>query len=100
MSISFFWIAIGLAACGYFVGEGLKNFGNPNSSNSLNSLLDDEEDKPLLIKEKELNHYLGIDKEDVEAFVQNYPDIPRFELNGKTYYPYKKVLKWIDNRLI
>lgn len=29
MEISFFWIAVGLAALGYFIGDGLKNFSKP-----------------------------------------------------------------------
>ncbi|WP_153734943.1 DNA-binding protein [Aquibacillus halophilus] len=91
--ISFFWIAAGLAAFGYFIGEGLKNFAQPETS-----LWKDDEEHPQFIKQKDLHRYLAIDKQDVEAFLQKYPDLPSTELNSNTYFPYKKLLEWLAKK--
>jgi hypothetical protein len=32
MEISLLWVGLGLAALGYFIGEGLKHFKNPGNS--------------------------------------------------------------------
>jgi len=32
LEISSFWIAVGLAAFGYFIGDGLKNFSKPQKN--------------------------------------------------------------------
>ena len=43
------FVAAGIAIAGYFIGDGLKNFKNPNTKNLLDSLEDDDEHE--LIKE-------------------------------------------------
>ena len=41
MTWSFIWLAAGIAVAGYFIGDGLKNFKNPDAKNFIDSL--DEE---------------------------------------------------------
>ncbi len=48
MEASLFWVGAGLAALGYFIGEGLKNFKNPKSS---------YDEYPVLMKENQLHAY-------------------------------------------
>lgn len=48
MEIDFFWIGLGIAAFGYFIGNGLKNFKNPEASFQF------EDEYPTLIKEKRI----------------------------------------------
>ncbi|WP_226036360.1 DNA-binding protein [Aquibacillus saliphilus] len=92
---SFFWIAAGLAAFGYFIGEGLKNFGNPGAASSI---LDDGDDHPQFIKQRDLHWHINIDKQDVESFLEKYPDVPCTEVNGNIYFPYKKLMEWLMNK--
>ncbi|WP_394233643.1 DNA-binding protein [Niallia oryzisoli] len=89
MDISFFWIGIGLAALGYFIGDGLKNFKNPKGSPS---------SYPTLIKERDLHLYLGLSKEEVNELLTKYPDAPKMELKGTTYYPYHYFLDWLSSK--
>ncbi|MEH6948221.1 DNA-binding protein [Bacillus sp. JJ634] len=88
MDISFFWIGAGLAALGYFIGDGLKDFKNPKAS-SLGY--------PILIKEKDLYIYLGLSKEEVKELLSKYPNAPKVELKGITYYPYQNLLEWLSS---
>jgi len=88
MDISFFWIGAGLAALGYFIGDGLKNFKNPKASSS---------GYPTLIKEKGLYIYLGLSKEEVKELLSKYPNAPKVELKGTTYYPYQNLLEWLSS---
>jgi hypothetical protein len=90
MEISFFWIAVGLAAFGYFIGDGLKNFGKPQKKLSY----------PYLIKEKELHYYFNLSKGEVEELLNKYPDAPKIELKGTTYYPYQQFIDWISSNEI
>ncbi|MFN2748002.1 MULTISPECIES: hypothetical protein [Bacillus] len=88
MEIDFFWLALGLAALGYFIGDGLKNFKNPKGNDS---------GYPHLIKERDLQYYLGLSKEETKEMLRKYPDIPKIELNGTTYYPYQHLMKWMSS---
>ena len=88
-----FWIGIGLAAFGYFIGDGLRHF--KGSAHPLDSLY--ENDEPLMIKKKDLHHYIGIHKDDIDAFIAKYPSIPHVDLNGHTYYPYNKLIEWLES---
>ncbi|WP_409300243.1 DNA-binding protein [Peribacillus sp. SCS-155] len=88
MDISFFWIAVGLAAFGYFIGDGLKNFKNPKGSPSV---------YPTLIKESQLPMYLNLSREEVTDLLRKYPDAPKIELNGTAYYPYQRFLEWFSS---
>lgn len=93
MEIGLICIALGIAAAGYFVGNGLKNFKNPDAKDSLSELFADE-DEHGLIKENDVHYFLGISKEDAKSLVQEYPDIPHVRLNNKVYYPKKKLREW------
>lgn len=95
MELDFFWLAIGLAAFGYFIGDGLKNFKNPSSKSFLESL--DEEDDHELINESSVHYFAGISKEDAKSLIEQYPDIPHIKLNGKIYYPKVKLREWLKN---
>lgn len=87
MEIDFFWIGAGLAALGYFIGDGLKNFKNPKGSPST---------YPTLIKEKDLHYYVNLSKEEVSELLKKYPDAPKIELKGTTYYPYEQFLEYLS----
>lgn len=95
MELDFFWLAIGLAALGYFIGDGLKNFKNPSSRSFLESL--DAEEEYELIKEDSVHHFMGISKEDAKGLLEQYPDIPHITLNGHIYYPKAKLREWLKN---
>jgi hypothetical protein len=90
MDLDFFWLAVGLAAIGYFIGDGLKNFKNPNAVDVLES-----DDGLELIKEKDIHHFLGISKTDVEALLRDYPDIPHMKINSNIYFPKAKLREWM-----
>lgn len=93
MDIDFFWLALGLAAFGYFIGDGLKNFKNPVGKNLVDSFK--EEDEHELIKESDVHQFMGISREDAEKLVEEHPDIPHLKLNGQIYYPKAKLRKWL-----
>ncbi|MDA7025591.1 DNA-binding protein [Bacillus sp. CLL-7-23] len=88
MQMELIWVGIGLAAMGYFVGDGLKNFKNPKASSS---------DYPMLIKEKDLHYSLGLSKEETKELLNKFPNAPKVELKGTTYYPYKQFLEWMSS---
>lgn len=88
----FFWIALGIAAAGYFIGGGLKNFNNPDS---ISELFDDEDGGHELIMEKNVHYFIGISKEDAKVLLQEYPDIPHVLINNNVYYPKEKLKKWL-----
>ena len=92
----FLWIGLGIAALGYFIGDGLRHF--KGSAPSLDDLYDDDE--PLMIKKKNLNHYIGINKEDIDAFITKYPSIPHINLNGHIYFPHKRLTEWLESDVL
>ncbi|ALX47510.1 hypothetical protein [Lentibacillus amyloliquefaciens] len=96
MELDFFWIALGIAAGGYFIGNGLKNFKNPDAKDSLGELFD-YDDEHELIKEKDVHNLIGISKEDTKVLIQEHPDIPHVLINDKVYYPKGKLRKWLTN---
>jgi hypothetical protein len=54
----------------------------------------------MLIKEKDLYLYLGLSKEEVNELLRKYPDAPKIELKGTTYYPYQHFLEWLSSNEI
>lgn len=96
MEFDLIWIAIGIAAAGYFIGNGLKNFKNPDAKNSLSELFEDD-DEHELIKENNVHYFIGISKEDAKSLIQEYPDIPHILINNKIYYPKAKLRKWLSD---
>jgi hypothetical protein len=81
-------VAAGLAVLGYFIGDGLKNFGNPKPSFS---------DYPTLVKEKDLHLHVGLSKEEVGEMLHKFPDAPIIELKGTTDYPYQRFMEWMSS---
>jgi len=92
------WVALGIAAAGYFIGNGLKNFKNPDAKDSLSELFSDEvDDGHELIRENYVHYFMGISKEDAKSLIQEYPDIPHVLINNKIYYPKAKLRKWLSD---
>lgn len=91
--VDYIWLALGIAIAGYLIGDGLKNFKNPNSKNILDSL--DESDDHELIKENEVHHFIGISKEDAKDLIRDHPNIPHIIINNKIYYPKAKLREWL-----
>ncbi|MBM7839061.1 hypothetical protein JOC54_002331 [Alkalihalobacillus xiaoxiensis] len=87
-----FWLAIGIIGFGYFIGDGIKNFKN-HSTSHLTDMFSDE--KPKLIKEKDLHYYLNLSKEDAKELVKSYPSVPHLNINGSIYYPAEKLDSWL-----
>lgn len=87
-SLDLLWIGIGLAALGYFISDGLKNFKNPKGSYS---------DYPTLIKESDLHYHLGLSKAEVKELLEKFPGAPKLELKGTVYYPYQQFLQWMSS---
>src|SRR5690625_3195174 len=94
MEIDFLYLAIGIAAFGYFIGDGLKNFKNPNAKN-LMEYLDDDGDEHELMNENEIHHFMGISKEDAKALIEEQPSIPHIKINDTVYYPKAKLRDWL-----
>ncbi|MED2737348.1 DNA-binding protein [Bacillus toyonensis] len=86
-----FWVGIGLLFLGYFIGEGLKNFKNPGSSETLFGT-----GNKKLIKEEDLHSALGIPRAEMKEMLEKYPDIPKIELKNVNYYQYGKVIEWLE----
>ncbi|MFJ8235515.1 DNA-binding protein [Ureibacillus sp. NPDC094379] len=82
-------LALGIAAAGYFIGEGLKNFKNSEAKTLLDSL--DEDDNHELIKENEVHYFMGISKEDAKFLIQEHSDIPHIIINNTVYFPKGKL---------
>lgn len=95
LEFDLFWIAIGISIAGYFIGDGLKNFKNPNAKSLFDSLDEDSEHK--LIEENELHDFMGISKEDAKSLIKEHSSIPHVIINGKVYYPKVKLRKWLLN---
>lgn len=93
MEWSFISMAIGIAAAGYFIGDGLKNFQNPHAKGLIDSLSDDDEHE--LIKENDVHIFMGISKEEAKSLIQEHPDIPHIVINRKVYYPKAKLRQWL-----
>ncbi len=95
MDFDYIWIALGMAAAGYFIGDGLKNFKNPNENSVLDFLNEDDEHE--LIKENDVHHFMGISKEDAKSLIEEHSDIPHIIINNQVYYPKSKLREWLLN---
>lgn len=94
MELDFIWMALGIAAAGYFIGNGLKNFKNPDAKDGLSDFFEDD-DEHELVKEKNVHYIIGISKEDARALIEEYPDIPHVIINDNVYYPKGKLREWL-----
>ncbi|MDR6225444.1 DNA-binding protein [Desmospora profundinema] len=90
--MDFFMLGFGIAVAGYFVGNGLSNF-NQGTKSGFDLL--DEEDEHKLIPESDVHYFLGVTKEDAKVLIQEHPDIPHIQLNGKVYFPKSKLREWL-----
>lgn len=95
MDWNYIIMAIGIAASGYFIGDGLKNFKNPNYKNLLD--VEDDDDEHELIGENDVHYFMGISKEDAKSLIQDHSDVPHIIINGKVYYPKANLRKWLLN---
>jgi hypothetical protein len=95
MELDFFWLAVGLAAAAYFIGDGMKNSNNPNSKNMMDYLSD--QDEKQLIHEKDVHYTLGIEKKDAQSLTKEHEDIPHIVINNSVYYPKKRLLEWVED---
>ena len=64
VEIDTFWIAVGLAALGYFI---------------------------------DLHYHFNLSKGEIEELLDKYPDAPKIELKGTTYYPYQQFIDWLSS---
>lgn len=87
MEISFFWIAVGLAALGYFIGDGLKNMNAKTKGSGYRTL----------IKESDLPYYINLNREELQELIEKHPGAPKIELKGTTYYPYQQFMNWLSS---
>ncbi|WP_117170132.1 DNA-binding protein [Paraliobacillus sediminis] len=95
MEFDSIWLALGIAAAGYFIGNGLKNFNNP-TANSFSEIFDEEEHE--LIMEVDVHDFMGISQEDAKHLIKEHPDIPHIIINYKVYYPRAKLREWLENQ--
>lgn len=95
MGFDLIWIGLGIAAAGYFIGDGLKNFQNPEAKYGLREFFEDDEHE--LIREKNVHYFIGISKEDAQQLLTQYPDAQRLVINGNLYYPKEKLRKWLQD---
>ena len=95
MEFDSIWIVLGIAVAGYFIGNGLKNFKNPDAKGL--SEIFDEDDEHELIHENDVHHFMGISKEDGKHLIQEHPDIPHIIIKDRVYYPKAKLRKWLTN---
>lgn len=96
MEFDLIFVGLGIAAAGYFIGNGLKNFKNPDGKNAFSDLLNDDEDDNELIKESHVHYFMGISKEDVKHLTKEYPDIPHIIINGQVYFPKARLSEWLS----
>lgn len=83
--MDFVWIAVGLGVLGYFIGDGLRNFGNPKKDLNYYALL----------KENELRYYVNLSESEIKELLHQYPDAPKIVLNGTVYYPSRQFQDWL-----
>ncbi|WP_088102067.1 DNA-binding protein [Halalkalibacter urbisdiaboli] len=91
--MDFILLAIGIAAAGYFIGDGLKNFNNPSPNNVMSYLAEDDDHE--LIKQNEVHYFMGVSKEDAAKLIEEHPSIPHIIINGTVYYPKVKLREWL-----
>ncbi|MFD1361216.1 DNA-binding protein [Lentibacillus salinarum] len=92
--MDFTLLALGIAAAGYFIGDGLKNFKNPRAIDSMESIFGNDDHE--LIKHSDVHYFMGVSKKDAEMLLRDYPDVPHIKLNGEVYYPRKKLREWLE----
>lgn len=95
MEMDFFWIALGIAVAGYFIGSGLRSMNNPDANDGISDFFEDDDDGHELISEKNVHYFIGVSKDDAKVLRQEHPDIPHVLINNNVYYPKEKLKKWL-----
>lgn len=84
-----FFLGIGIALAGYFIGEGLKQ-RNQTKGNEQNDI--------FLIKERDIYFYiglfLGITTTEAKQLAGDMADLPYIEINGKKYVQKHMLKDW------
>ncbi|WP_044445251.1 hypothetical protein [Bacillus spizizenii] len=84
-----FFLGIGVALAGYFIGEGLKQMNHPKAY---------EKSDTYLIKERDIHfyigHFLGITTTEAKQLAGDMTDIPYIEINGKKYVQKHLLKEW------
>lgn len=93
--MGFLTIGIGLALAVYFLCEGFRNMKKPYTLFASELLAEDEEQE--FISMCELPQYLGISKEEAEEFIHTHSEIPRFCMDGKTYFSKAHLYEWLND---
>ncbi|MBK3494220.1 DNA-binding protein [Viridibacillus sp. YIM B01967] len=96
MTYDFIWLSLSIVAAGYLIGDGLKNFGNPNAKSLLDIL--DEGEEVELIAAKELHVFLNVPKEATSNFVFEHPEVPYIELNGHIFFQKQRISEWLEQQ--
>ncbi|MGE7919028.1 DNA-binding protein [Viridibacillus sp. NPDC093762] len=96
MSNDFIWLGCCILLAGYLIGNGLKNFGNPNAKSLLDILNDEEEFE--LVAAKELHVFLNVPKEATSNFISEHPEVPYIEMNGHIFFQKKKISEWLERQ--
>ncbi|MGN1401361.1 MAG: DNA-binding protein [Bacillus sp. (in: firmicutes)] len=85
MENGFFWLGVGLALLGYFIGDGLRHFQIPKKTAKYQ----------VFLKENELHYYVSLNRKELKELLNQYPDAPKIVLDGKVYYPSKQFQDWL-----
>ena len=93
MTWSFIWLAAGIAVAGYFIGDGLKNFKNPDAKNFIDSLDEDDDHELIKLIFAYNNGPRRIPSNSL--LIQEHSDIPHVVINSQVYYPKRKLRKWL-----
>ncbi|GAK14728.1 DNA-binding protein [Geomicrobium sp. JCM 19039] len=94
-----FWIGIGMIGAAYFIGDGLKNWKNPEAKGLTEKFMMEESagQQPKLIKQNHVHHYIGLSKEDSKRLIEEHAEVPHVVVNGNTYYPRKQLETWTES---
>lgn len=87
------FLGFGIALAGYFIGDGLKNLGNPSDKNFWDHFK--KRGQPDLIEASTVHRFTGIPKEDTKVLLQKQEDLPSVKLNGKIYFSKSHLREWL-----
>ncbi|GGA60348.1 DNA-binding protein [Ornithinibacillus halotolerans] len=84
------FLAIGIAFLGYFIGYGLQNLGQPKLDRRA----------ARFITADDLGIELNLSRKELEDLLRKYPNAPKIELDGKTYFQYNVFVEWLSTKEI
>lgn len=85
LGFGLFCVGAGLALMGFYIGKGLQHFHKPKQI-----------DYYTFMRENEVRMFLNLSPEELRALAEVHPDLPKVIINGKTYYPKKQLMEWLD----